>query len=127
MRRDPSALPPVKQVLIPLGRSLQRNAGAPDFFRYPRVVAAVDAEAADSSGMPLKDRLFLGYHEKAAIIEVISYNEAAGRFEFQVVKDWSTGSKASRLLCQPRDLHFMPSEWRADFFPPVVGRDQCQF
>jgi hypothetical protein len=104
VRRDPSALPPVKQVLIPLGRSLQRNAGAPDFFRYPRVVAAVDAEAADSSGMLLKDRLFLGYHEKAAIIEVISYNEAAGRFEFQVVKDYRPGATprvfyASRAIC----------------------------
>ena len=35
-----------KAVLIPLGRSLQRNSAAPEFFAYPRVVVAVDAEPA---------------------------------------------------------------------------------
>jgi hypothetical protein len=101
---QPSAL---RRVLIPLGRSLQRDAGAPDFFRYPRAIVAVDAAPRTmpaASGMLLKDRLYLGYHEKAALIEVISYNEAAGRFEFQVVKDYRPGGKpqvfyASRLLC----------------------------
>ena len=40
MQPDPGGLPPLKVTLIPLGRSLQRNAGAPDFFHFPRVVAA---------------------------------------------------------------------------------------
>lgn len=98
---------PLKAVLIPLGRSLQRNAAAPEFFRYPRVVVAVDTEAAPGAPRPemlLKDRLYLGYHEKAEILEVISYNEAAGRFEFQLVLDYRPGSAArvvyaNRAVC----------------------------
>jgi hypothetical protein len=97
----------VKSVLIPLGRSLQRDAAAPNFFHFPRVVIAVDGTPRvkpGESGMLLKDRLYLGYHEKAEAVEVISYNESAGRFEFQVVKDYRPGgtpevSYAHRALC----------------------------
>jgi len=102
---DPSsALPPAKRVLIPLGRSLQRTAAAPDYFEYPRVVVAVDAESASNSVPYLKDRLYLGYQEKSAVLEVISYNETAGRFEFQLVKDYRAGGQpqvfyANRSLC----------------------------
>jgi hypothetical protein len=98
---------PIKRVLIPLGRSLQRSAAAPEFFKYPRAVVAVDGEPAQAHGKPavfLKDRLFLGYQEKAGVIEVISYNEAAGRFEFQVVTDYRSGGHpeiayANRKVC----------------------------
>ena len=98
---------PLKQVLIPLGRSLQRTAAAPDFFRYPRVVLAVDGETAahpGRTGMQLKDRLYLGYLEKPGVLEVISYNEAAGRFEFQIVQDYRAGAEprvvyANRAVC----------------------------
>lgn len=96
----------VKQVLIPLGRSLQRNAAAPDFFRFPRVVAAVDTEPGThgDTRMLLKDRLYIGFGEKSAVLEVISYNEAAGRFEFQVVNDYRPGGTpqvayADRAVC----------------------------
>jgi hypothetical protein len=95
------------QVLIPLGRSLQRDAAQPEYFRYPRVIVAVDGNpemSPDHTGLLLKDRLYLGYQEKANTIEVISYNEKAGRFEFQVVHDYAPGlspnvSYASRPLC----------------------------
>jgi hypothetical protein len=103
--RDPgSALPPAKRVLIPLGRSLQRTAAAPDYFAFPRVVVAVDAQPAANSVPYLKDRLYIGYQEKSAVLEVISYNEAAGRFEFQLVKDYRAGGRpqvvyANRTLC----------------------------
>ncbi len=98
-----SALPPAKRVLIPLGRSLQRSAAAPDYFTFPRVVVAVDSPPA-ASALLLKDRLYIGYQEKSAVLEVISYNEAAGRFEFQLVKDYRAGGKpqvvyANRALC----------------------------
>ncbi|MGB4062803.1 MAG: hypothetical protein WBK19_03140 [Azonexus sp.] len=102
---DPgSALPPAKRVLIPLGRSLQRTAAAPDYFAYPRVVVAVDSENGPNSKLFLKDRLYLGYQEKSAVLEVISYNDAAGRFEFQLVKDYRAGGQpqvfyANRRLC----------------------------
>lgn len=99
-------LPQLKQVLIPLGRSLQRNAAAPEFFHFPRVVAAVDTEplAGGDTSLLLKDRLYVGYGEKSAILEVISYNEAAGRFEFQIVNDYRPGGKpqvayADRAVC----------------------------
>lgn len=103
MQPDPGGLPPLKITLIPLGRSLQRDAGAPDFFRFPRVVAAADGDTRPGVA-PLKDRLFLGYHEKGEVIEVISYNDAAGRFEFQVVRDYKQGKTpqvfyARRSLC----------------------------
>ena len=92
-----------RRILIPLGRSLQRSAGAPEFFRYPRAVAAYDSER-PSDRVFVKDRLFLGYHEKAAVIEVISYNEEAGRFEFQLVKNYREGASpqvfyARRTVC----------------------------
>ncbi len=91
-------------VLIPLGRSLQRMAAAPEFFTYPRAVVAVDGEPLNSNSIFLKDRLYLGYQEKAEVLEVISYNEAAGRFEFQVVTDYRAGGTpriayANRALC----------------------------
>jgi len=89
-------------VLIPLGRSLQRTAAAPDYFRYPRVVTAVIDDGA--TRLHAKDRLFIGYQERAELIEVISYNETAGRFEFQLVRDYRAGGErrivpANRAVC----------------------------
>lgn len=96
--------PCVKPVLIPLGRSLQRTAATPEFFKYPRVVLAVDGEPPAGNHSLLKDRLYLGYQEKAGVIEAISWNEAAGRFEFQIVHDYRPGATprvvyARRALC----------------------------
>ena len=105
LAHDPaSPLPPAKRVLIPLGRSLQRTAAAPDYFAFPRVVVAVDSENGANSKFFLKDRLYIGYQEKSSVLEVISYNERAGRFEFQLVKDYRAGGKpqvyyANRNLC----------------------------
>ncbi len=102
MQADPGGLPTLKTTLIPLGRSLQKNAGAPDFFRFPRVVAAADG--LNQAGVePLQDRLFLGFHEKGEVVEVISYNDAAGRFEFQVVRDYAPG-KTPQLVYARRSL-----------------------
>ena len=56
-------------------------------------------------GAPLlKDRIYLGYQETSDLVEVISYNEAAGRFEFQVVRDYREGGArqvvyARRAMC----------------------------
>ena len=96
-----------RAVLIPLGRSLQRTSAAPEFFKYPRVVAAFtgEAKAGIGSDFPLlKDRLYLGYQEKANLIEVISFNDAAGRFEFQLVKNYAARTEpqvfyANRSVC----------------------------
>jgi len=96
-------LSPLKITLIPLGRSLRRSVAAPDFFHFPSVVAAVDGNS-KAGYTPLKDQLFLGYNERAEAVEIISYNEQAGRFEFQVVRDYRSGAQpktyyASRALC----------------------------
>lgn len=96
-----------RTALIPLGRSLQRYAAHPDYFASPRLVVAVDADGTSSIGAPLlRDRLFLGYQPAAEAIEVISYNEAAGRFEFQEVTDYGDDltpevSYAAREICVP--------------------------
>src|SRR5574343_1921989 len=50
LARDPaSRQPPSRRVLIPLGRSLQRTAAAPEYFTYPRVVVTVDAQPASAA------------------------------------------------------------------------------
>jgi hypothetical protein len=96
--------PCAKQVLIPLGRSLQRLSASPAFFEFPRVVAAIDVETPAPGAPLLKDRIYLGYQETSDLVEVISYNEAAGRFEFQIVRDYRAGGArevvyARRALC----------------------------
>lgn len=102
---DALGRPGLAAVLIPLGRSLQRNASSERPFDHPRVVAAVTGEVRESAGAPLlKDRLFLGFQDEAGVLEVISYNETAGRFEFQVVKNYRAGREpqvfyANRTVC----------------------------
>ena len=86
----------LKSVLIPSGRSLVRNAAAPDFFEFPRIVVAVDTEPpviSDEYALLLKDRLYIAYQEKAQALEVISYNESEQRFEFQIVKNYAQGKQ----------------------------------
>jgi hypothetical protein len=92
------------RVLIPLGRSLQRSSGGPEFFKNPRVVAALDSEPAKRFRLPVKDRLYMGFQGRASVVEVISYNDRAGRFEFQVVTNYQAGSRpsvtyANRFVC----------------------------
>jgi len=94
-------------VMIPMGRSLQRAVAAPDFFKNPRIVFAVTGEPVANerdAGTLLKDRLYIGYVEKTGVLEVISYNEPAGRFEFQLVKGYRAGAQpkvfyANRAIC----------------------------
>lgn len=96
-----TASPCTRSVLIPLGRSLQRMAASPDFFAHPRVVTAAVAEG---GGVLLRDRLYLGFQRRAGVIEVISYNDVLGRFEFQIVKNYAPGRRpqaiyARRTMC----------------------------
>ena len=97
----------IAETLIPIGRSLQREAAGPDYFSSPRRLLAVIAEprtAAPETRPLLKDRLYLGYQPKAEAIEVISFNEDADRFEFQIVENYAPGKtprvvQARRALC----------------------------
>lgn len=97
----------IAETLIPIGRSLQREAAAPDYFAFPRRVLGVTGAPGSedpSTTLALKDRLYLGYQPRTNSIEVISFNETAGRFEFQIVEDYGAGRsprvfQARRALC----------------------------
>lgn len=99
-------------VLFPMGRSLQRNAALGDghqfdqelFFKFPRVVVGVTQEPKIPFALNLKGRLYIGFHEKSKVLEVISYNDNEGRYEYQVVRDYEQGHQpkvfyANRQLC----------------------------
>lgn len=95
----------VKGAILPLGRSLQRKAGYPEVFRFPRVVIAVDGELKrEGLAFPpdTRDRLYIGFNEKAKVLEIISYNEEAGRFEFQVAHDYDEGKTPKVLYARRR-------------------------
>lgn len=95
--QNPSATAPIT-LLIPHGRSLLKGQ-ADD--KMPRVVVAADFEQSNApAGLGLNTRglLFLGFVENAHEIEVLSYNEAAGRFEFQLVQNYCEG-------CVPRIVY----------------------
>lgn len=92
------------QLLIPDGRSLLKGHAS---FARPRMVVAADAQPPQGVALApiFKGRLFLGFVDDAREIEVISYNEAAGRFEFQLVKNYCTGCVpqivyAKRAICK---------------------------
>ncbi len=106
-RVDNGARSGVRQAIIPRGRSLQRDVAAPDHFRLPRVVIALEGEPATSAGQTgqvLEYRLFIAHQAATGTLEIVSYNDAAGRFEFQVVDDYAAGKRprvrqANRAMC----------------------------
>jgi hypothetical protein len=123
----------VPHILIPRGRSLQREAAAPDYFRFPRSIITLDGEPAPTPGQAetvMKYRLFIGYQEKSKLLEIISYNEAAGRFEFQLAENYQAGttprvSQANRKLCMSCHQNggpiFAASPWSETNFNPQVA------
>ena len=130
----------LKAVIIPMGRSLQRNAALQDgkltsidqFFRYPRVVVGVDEETNHENSLllNLKNKMYLGFHEKAQVIEVISYNDEIGRYEYQVVNNYAEGktfdvSYANRSLClschQNQTPIFSRGPWSETNANPVMA------
>ncbi len=118
--RDPGPQREITSVaIIPRGRSLQREVAAPDYFRYPRIVTAVTREPSETSDERrplLKDRLFIGYVEKSGVLEVISYNDAMGRFEYQVVRNYRPGAEPD-VYYAPRPLCVSCHQNQAPIFP----------
>ncbi len=100
---DPAAAKPLV-LMIPDGRSLLK---AQADYLHPRVLVAADFQASNTAaslGLAPRGQLFLGFTGNANEIEVISYNEAAGRFEFQLVQDYrAKGARklvyAKRAIC----------------------------
>jgi hypothetical protein len=103
--RDEVGTQNVVTALVPLGRSLQRFSAHPHYFASPRLVVAITGDRAAGPSTPrLADRLYLGYQPAANVIEILSYNEDAGRFEFQEIVGY-TGDRqravrqAERPVC----------------------------
>lgn len=125
----PQGTPPL-QLMIPFGRSLLK--GQAD-FAAPRVLVATDFEAANTPanlGLVPRGQLFLGFTEQADEIEVISYNEAAGRFEFQLVQDYRADGQprivyARRAICltchQGGGPIFPQRPWNETNAHPAIG------
>lgn len=85
--QHPQGAPPLA-LMIPFGRSLLK--GQADFER-PRVLVATDFHGENtpaSLALAPRGQVFLGFTEGADEIEVLSYNEAAGRFEFQLIQEY---------------------------------------
>ena len=114
-RYDADGRPPV-QLLIPEGRSLLK---AQADFALPRLLYAADFQAPNtpaSLGITPRGQLFLGFVEGADEIEVISYNEFAGRFEFQLVKDYRAGG-VPKIVYAQRAVCLTCHQGEAPIFP----------
>ena len=119
---------------FPIGAIMTLQTGGEVRFR-PRLIEGAVVEAApldppDRPLMLLKDRLYLGYQPVTDSIEVISYNEAAGRFEFQVVADYRAGGAPTvyyteRAVCigchQNHAPIFAGEPWEASNSNPKIG------
>ncbi len=95
--QNPAGTEPIS-LLIPNGRSLLK--GQAD-NAHPRVVTTADFEVPNNGanlGFAPRGQLFFGFVENGNEIEVVSYNEAAGRFEFQLVQDYCKD-------CSPRIVY----------------------
>lgn len=103
-------------VMIPHGRSLLK-AQADD--AHPRVLIAADFQVPNKAGglgAAPRGQLFLGFVEQAAEIEVLSYNEAAGRFEFQLVQNYCKGC-IPRIVYAPRAICTTCHQGAGPIFP----------
>jgi hypothetical protein len=95
--QNPAGTEPIS-LLIPNGRSLLK--GQAD-NAHPRIVTTADFEVPNNGanlGFAPRGQLFFGFVENGNEIEVVSYNEAAGRFEFQLVQDYCKD-------CSPRIVY----------------------
>ncbi|MBL8470170.1 MAG: hypothetical protein JNM98_00100 [Rhodocyclaceae bacterium] len=121
----------IKIVRIPLGRSLQREAAAPNYFHAPRIVLAVTGESAKAD-YAARDRLYIGYQAQSDLLEVLSYNARAGRFEFQLVENYAAAAQARvrparRAICvachQNQGPIFARPQWdETDANPRIAAR-----
>lgn len=114
-RQDPEGKAPLV-LMIPDGRSLLKASAN---HAHPRVLAAADFQAANneaSLGLAPRGQLFLGFVENANEIEVISYNEAAGRFEFQLVQNYSEKGER-RIVYARRAICMTCHQGAAPIFP----------
>lgn len=134
----------VSAVLIPIGRSLQKNDALglgplpadeayfrypTEYFKFPRVVVAVTDEPATPGAKTseynlqtnLRGRFYLGFSEASKTIEAVTYNELAGRFEFQEVKNY--GEKGQNVVYVDRIRCMHCHQNQAPLFARGKGRE----
>jgi len=93
----------VQTALIPVGRSLQRYAAAPDLFASPRLVVSVTGDrSAGPRDARLADRLYLGFQPAGDTVEAISYDATSGRFEFEEIVGYAAEDR--RIAPAPREI-----------------------
>ncbi len=105
-----------RNVLIPHGRSLLK--GQAD-EALPRIIVAADFEQDNneaSLGLKARGQLFMGFVERANEIEVISYNELAGRYEFQLVQNYCADC-VPRIVYAQRAVCSTCHQGKAPVFP----------
>lgn len=103
-------------VLMPRGRSLLK--GQTDEL-HPRIVLAADFYGNNTSaglGISTQGQLFMGFVEEANEIEVLSYNAAAGRFEFQLVQNYCEGC-IPKIVYARRDICLTCHQGGGPIFP----------
>ncbi|MGZ3693343.1 MAG: hypothetical protein ACXWQO_04005 [Bdellovibrionota bacterium] len=106
--------------MLPFSRSLQRPQNLSyDPILNPRIVIT---PIKDKSSLT-RSRIFFGYVKARDQLEVISYNDEAGRFEFQIVTDYSSNPRVSYvnrgrcLSChQSQAPIFSPPAWEDTAF-----------
>ncbi|MBI1860588.1 MAG: hypothetical protein HYR96_06700 [Deltaproteobacteria bacterium] len=89
---------PYRAILIPFSRALERQYAS---LRLPRALFGVDTYPIQSNaslGLFMKDRLFVGFSKTPKVLEVISFNERASRFEFQLVQNYGEDEKGVALM-----------------------------
>lgn len=124
----------LKRVLIPFGRSLQRHAAGPNLAASPRLVVAADTAGPPTSAkarLNIADRIFFGYQPAAQSIEVISYDDAIGQFDFLVITNYNGSARPSvvrpdRRLCtvchQNQGPIFAEDSWDETNANPAILR-----
>jgi hypothetical protein len=80
----------VVHTMLPFSRSLQRpSSGSYDPLLNPRLVFS----SKHSSTWLERAKIFIGYVKETDQLEVISYNDEGGRYEYQLVKNYSKNPK----------------------------------
>jgi len=109
-------------LFVPFGRSIQKFAADPNYFRYPRTILAVTGKSKPQNvakiPIDFRSKLYIGYVEVTNTLEVISYNEILGRFEFQVVENYGKNRKPVAkyiarkicLTCHESSVPIFPGE-----------------
>ena len=125
----------LKYALFPVSRCVNRFQAGPDYFKNPRVVFAAESEDEQHRApdkLLVKDRLYLGYQEHTGDIEVISYNEDSGEFDFLQISNYKEHetallkpvNRSECVSCHSTNAPIFPNaRWQETDFNPAVLKE----